>query len=252
MTPTSAGKNQFTFEDEESDGEKSPHTSGTTTPTTSDDNIEDLEVGEIVLYGQWFRRRRLDGALNRVPIGFYSNIWSLLSRCDALSIYGQVIPSSITKEMTQKELKFALSVEATLNRIPDPSYRQLFVEALSILSTLSSHDNGKTAFRGVIQVDYLIVAANDLFLADQSSIPNGSAKACCASESGSLLRSSWQRSIDRPTTPICHGPCGICAYFYDSAPSGKFGTVSYISRAVIYAFPLPTRSDSDVIDCPIQ
>ena len=30
--------------------------------------------------GQWLRRRRLDGALNRVPIGFYTRVWSVLER----------------------------------------------------------------------------------------------------------------------------------------------------------------------------
>ena len=30
--------------------------------------------------GQWLRRRRLDGALNRVPVGFYLEIWSVLGR----------------------------------------------------------------------------------------------------------------------------------------------------------------------------
>ena len=30
--------------------------------------------------GQWLRRRRLDGALNRVPVGFYTEIWTVLSR----------------------------------------------------------------------------------------------------------------------------------------------------------------------------
>lgn len=30
--------------------------------------------------GQWLRRRRLDGALNRVPRGFYPKIWSVLER----------------------------------------------------------------------------------------------------------------------------------------------------------------------------
>ncbi len=29
-------------------------------------------------HGQWLRRRLLDGSLNRVPIGFYSNIWLTL------------------------------------------------------------------------------------------------------------------------------------------------------------------------------
>lgn len=30
--------------------------------------------------GQWLRRRRLDGALNRVPINFYQEIWKVLGR----------------------------------------------------------------------------------------------------------------------------------------------------------------------------
>ena len=30
--------------------------------------------------GQWLRRRRLDGALNRVPKGFYKNMWNVLNR----------------------------------------------------------------------------------------------------------------------------------------------------------------------------
>jgi phosphorylase kinase alpha/beta subunit len=30
--------------------------------------------------GQWIRRRRLDGALNRVPRNFYPRVWSVLER----------------------------------------------------------------------------------------------------------------------------------------------------------------------------
>lgn len=31
-------------------------------------------------HGQWQRRRRLDGALNRVPVGFYQNVWKVLQK----------------------------------------------------------------------------------------------------------------------------------------------------------------------------
>lgn len=31
-------------------------------------------------HGQWLRRRRLDGALNRVPVGFYQNVWKILQK----------------------------------------------------------------------------------------------------------------------------------------------------------------------------
>ena len=35
-------------------------------------------------HGQWIRRRLLDGSLNRVPIGFYSKIWSALEKVKCL------------------------------------------------------------------------------------------------------------------------------------------------------------------------
>ena len=31
-------------------------------------------------HGHWQRRRRLDGALNRVPPDFYSDVWHILER----------------------------------------------------------------------------------------------------------------------------------------------------------------------------
>lgn len=38
--------------------------------------------------GQWLRRRRLDGALNRVPRDFYSRVWTVLERvCPILYFY---------------------------------------------------------------------------------------------------------------------------------------------------------------------
>lgn len=34
-------------------------------------------------HGHWQRRRRLDGALNRVPPDFYSDVWHILERVSA-------------------------------------------------------------------------------------------------------------------------------------------------------------------------
>lgn len=75
-------------------------------------------------HGQWLRRRRLDGALNRVPVGFYQKVWKILQKvfihlliseqdedsplihvhffvpqCHGLSIEGFVLPSSTTREV---------------------------------------------------------------------------------------------------------------------------------------------------------
>ncbi|KAG8238506.1 hypothetical protein J437_LFUL017805, partial [Ladona fulva] len=47
--------------------------------------------------GQWLRRRRLDGALNRVPRGFYPRVWNVLERCQGLSIEGRVLAQNLTQ-----------------------------------------------------------------------------------------------------------------------------------------------------------
>lgn len=39
-----------------------------------------LEKGVADRQGQWLRRRRLDGALNRVPINFYPGVWFVLEK----------------------------------------------------------------------------------------------------------------------------------------------------------------------------
>uniref|UniRef100_F6US34 Phosphorylase b kinase regulatory subunit n=1 Tax=Ciona intestinalis TaxID=7719 RepID=F6US34_CIOIN len=54
--------------------------------------------------GQWVRRRRIDGALNRVPHNFYTRIWKLLEKCYGLVIGEHHIPGYVTKEMTQGEI----------------------------------------------------------------------------------------------------------------------------------------------------
>ncbi len=46
----------------------------------NDEEEEDEENVSNDKHGQWIRRRRLDGSLNRVPIGFYSKVWMALEK----------------------------------------------------------------------------------------------------------------------------------------------------------------------------
>lgn len=39
-----------------------------------------IPVAKDTRHGQWLRRRRLDGALNRVPVGFYQKVWKILQK----------------------------------------------------------------------------------------------------------------------------------------------------------------------------
>ncbi|GFQ89681.1 probable phosphorylase b kinase regulatory subunit alpha [Trichonephila clavata] len=164
--------------------------------------------------GQWLRRRRLDGALNRVPRGFYPRIWSVLER------------------MTPGELKFALEVETVLNSIPQPEYRQLMVEALMILTLLIEYDAVKT-LGGIINVEHLVHKANQLFLEDQKHV-NGDATICCAATTN-----------ENP----CGGAAGICQHFYDSAPSGCYGTMTYLIRSVASTMDCLPKQE---LDCTIS
>ncbi|NWS76851.1 KPB1 kinase, partial [Crotophaga sulcirostris] len=170
--------------------------------------------------GQWQRRRRLDGALNRVPVGFYQKVWKVLQKCHGLSVEGFVLPSSTTREMTPGEIKFAVHVESVLNRVPQPEYRQLLVEAILVLTMLVDMD--VHTIGSIIAVEKILQMANDLFYEEQKAL------------------GADDRMLERdPTT-------GICSLLYDSAPSGRFGTMTYLSKSValyVYDF-LPTEGCS--------
>ncbi|KAH0624722.1 hypothetical protein JD844_032461 [Phrynosoma platyrhinos] len=156
--------------------------------------------------GQWLRRRRLDGAINRVPVGFYPKVWKILQKCHGLSIDGYVLPSSTTREMTACEIKFAVHVESVLNHVPQPEYRQLLVEAILVLTLLSEIE--VNSIGGIIHVDRIVHIANDLFLQEQRAL--GATDGYLEQDLGT----------------------GICYFFYDSAPSGAYGTMTYLTKAV--------------------
>ncbi|KAM3590732.1 uncharacterized protein V6R79_015611 [Siganus canaliculatus] len=175
-------------------------------------SIESLDIPESIpgakdsRQGQWLRRRRLDGALNRVPVGFYQKVWKILQKCHGLSIEGFVLPSSTTREMTPGEIKFAVHVETVLNRVPQPEYRQLLVEAILVLTMLA--DVEIPSIGSIIHVEKIVHQANDMFYKDQTDL---------GAEEHILERD--------PST-------GVCRLLYDSAPSGRFGSMTYLTKAV--------------------
>uniref|UniRef100_A0A8D2ZMD6 Phosphorylase b kinase regulatory subunit n=1 Tax=Scophthalmus maximus TaxID=52904 RepID=A0A8D2ZMD6_SCOMX len=175
-------------------------------------SIESLDIPECVpvsrdtRHGQWLRRRRLDGALNRVPVGFYQKVWKILQKCHGLSIEGFVLPSSTTREMTPGEIKFSVHVETVLNRVPQPEYRQLLVEAILVLTMLADVDI--PSIGSIIHIEKIVHLANDMFFKDQMDL------------------GASEHILDRdPST-------GVCRLLYDSAPSGRFGSMTYLTKAV--------------------
>ena len=66
-----------------------------------DADDDDDEVDFSGRFGFWLRRRRIDGALNRVPVGFYERVWRLLHDKEkgphGLGLMGNVISESLTQ-----------------------------------------------------------------------------------------------------------------------------------------------------------
>uniref|UniRef100_A0A672LNR4 Phosphorylase b kinase regulatory subunit n=1 Tax=Sinocyclocheilus grahami TaxID=75366 RepID=A0A672LNR4_SINGR len=135
---------------------------------------------------------------NRIPVGLYQNVWKILQKCHGLSIESfHPQPQERCKfQMTPGEIKFALHVETVLNRISQPEYRQLLVEAILVLTMLAEVDI--QSLGGVIQVERIVQMASHM--------------------------STMIRLKDHMT--------GICRLMYDSAPSGRFGSMTYLSKAV--------------------
>lgn len=67
--------------------------------------------------------------------------------------------------MTPGEIKFSVHVETVLNRVPQPEYRQLLVEAILVLTMLAEVDI--PSIGSIVHVEKIVHVANDMFLKDQ-------------------------------------------------------------------------------------
>jgi phosphorylase kinase alpha/beta subunit len=93
--------------------------------------------------GGWLRYRERQGALNRVPAGFYPSIWNLLKHCkgliigDKLDLRNRVDSALILSETTAQEKNFALWIEHLLNKMDAVKYRQMNIETMMTLAELA-------------------------------------------------------------------------------------------------------------------
>ena len=192
----------------------------------SNTGLDLREVEDVDRTGMWARRRLLDGSLNRVPPGFYTRLWGLMLSCQGICVQGNILYQTITQEMTSGEIKFHLHCEALLNTVPEPAFRQLVVEAILVLILVVEY-KVVPYLGGVININDIVRTANHIFLSDPDTELH-----CCPPEGG---------------TGQCGGENGLCLHFYDSAPTGPFGTFSYLVRAV--CDQLNTIPDTGDIDC---
>jgi len=111
--------------------------------------------------GDWLRKRRIDGEINRLPDSFYSGIWQVLRHCkgivigDKLERRNRLDSQVVLSEMTPGEQNFALRINHLLNKIQAPEYRHLTIEALQELAALVE-GNPDVQFDDYIVLDVLV------------------------------------------------------------------------------------------------
>lgn len=109
----------------------------------------------------WRQQRQRDGGLNRVPKGFYPQVWQVMQHCkglvigDKLDRRNRLDSDIILAEMTPGEKNFALRVEHLLNKIQAPEYRQVNTEALMELAAIATQ-NPELQIEDYIVLDVLI------------------------------------------------------------------------------------------------
>lgn len=86
----------------------------------------------------------------------------ILIKCLNLNVFGFLLV-----QMTPGEIKFSVHVETVLNRVPQPEYRQLLVEAILVLTMLADVDI--PSIGSIIHVEKIVHLANDMFYKDQVS-----------------------------------------------------------------------------------
>ncbi|KHJ86585.1 hypothetical protein OESDEN_13658 [Oesophagostomum dentatum] len=104
------------------------------------------------------------------------SLWDTVNRLPhGIKINDTILHWGLTQEMTRREMKFALEVEQALNRIAEPEYREMVVEALWLLGRLDKvvqSEEPNIPRDRPLDVDALLRKANEIFV--QHNVSNTS------------------------------------------------------------------------------
>jgi len=117
--------------------------------------------------GEWLKKRRVSGALHRVPQNFYPKVWDVLAKSKGIKHAGNLLPRDPTvSEMTRSETNFALRVENILGAVPSKIH-SLVVECLMTLAEIEEAQPSVN-FDQEIEVDKFLEEAIKVFWESQS------------------------------------------------------------------------------------
>lgn len=181
--------------------------------------------------GRWLRRRKLDGALQRTPVGFYAKIYHILEKSKfGLNIRGKFLPRDPTiSEKTPEEVNFALMVELWLNEINDAAERQLAVECLMIL-----HEVGRRLPE--VQLVNRLGKLDLMSLVDEASLTYYNIWKDENAKANSSLRTNSNATPEKSALFQTHNEQAKFL-FYDLQRGGVHGTLSLLVRAAMKIIP---------------
>jgi len=183
----------------------------------------------------WWRWRQREGALLRVPKGFYARVWDLLEHADALVIGDKLdrrnrLDSALERAATTAgERTFAQRVEHLLHRVPAAEYRHLSVEALETLVALTEAAPDLRV-EGDLVLDVIIGhAVRQAWLARRGGA-SGAGDAAFGTSHGAAA------PVEAPSGAVAQGDyerdtAAAWAAFYDLGPRAVAG---YLAAAVRY------------------
>ena len=158
--------------------------------------------------GGWRTWREMTGVMTRVPADFHARVWELLRHCrglvigDVLDVRNVLDSALFLADTTAAEHGFALHVDDLLNKITEPAYRQLSIEALLAASAFC-HANADLVIEGQLVIDVLLRTAVQL-AADASDDESGAWLAFYASAPhrvGNFVITALERLLDAADAP---------------------------------------------------
>ncbi|KAF9352695.1 hypothetical protein BGX34_012021 [Mortierella sp. NVP85] len=196
--------------------------------------------------GRWLRRRKNDGALNRVPDKFYPRVWRILSRSAGFKIGSQVLPRDpIISEKTPEEFNFALAVENFLGVIPDPAERQIAVETLMVIAKIEDRHPGMEVQPELIDLSLVMREAMSKFWTKwvvngpggrgQSVPGSGAGSSGIGGRGGVAVSARADAALEQ--VGFEHHEGLARGMFYDLPQEGKEGTFAYLGRAALKLLP---------------
>ncbi|KAF9923222.1 hypothetical protein FBU30_006688 [Linnemannia zychae] len=189
--------------------------------------------------GRWLRRRKNDGALNRVPSKFYPRVWKILSRAAGFRIGSHFLPRDpIVSEKTPEEFNFALAIENFLGVILDPAERQIAVDTLMVIAKIEDRNPGMEVQAEVIDLPLIMREAINIFWTKWVVNGPSSREPAAVDANGApvVSASTIASTVLGDVSFDCHEKLAR-RMFYDLPQEGKDGTSAYLARAVLKLLP---------------